>query len=229
MPATSLIICAYRSISVPTHHAVVKLLSANPDWTERVYGEAGINRARSYAASVWWRETDEDVFLMLDDDIVFEPEDAIKIVDRCRNGYDVIAAAYPFRDAKGIAVRSLPGDDRISFGPDAPPHEVKALATGFFAVNRKVLSAMIPTLQECYSGSVGAFWPFFNYRIVKDEAAGGYDFQSEDYSFCDSARELGFKIWLDRSIFLSHLGQIQISLDSMAAIRLALDKQFSPE
>lgn len=229
MPATSLIICAYRSISVPTHHAIVRLLRANPDWDEKVYGEAGINRARSYASSVWYRETDEDVFLMLDDDIVFEPEDATKLVDRCRNGYDVIAAAYPFRDAKGIAVRTLPGDDRLAFGPDAPPYEVKALATGFFAVHRKVLDAMIHTLPQCYTGSIGAFWPFFDYKIIEDVVAGGYDWLSEDYNFCRMARELGFKVWLDRSIFLSHLGEIQVSIPSMGAIREALDKQSSSE
>jgi hypothetical protein len=222
-PPTSLIVCAYRSVSVPTHHAIVNLMVAHPEWSEKTYGEAGINRARSYAASCWYRDTDEDVFLMLDDDIVFETEDAIRLVDRCRNGHDIIAAAYPFRDGSRVSVRTFSGDDQMSFGPEAPPHEVRYVSTGFFAVHRRVLDALIPTLPLCFAGLHGAFWPIFDFMIVEDPEAGGISQLSEDWGLCYRARELGFKVWLDRSIFLQHLGEVSVSLLNMAAIKSAVD------
>lgn len=198
-------------------------MQAQPDWSEVVVGEAGIQRARSFAASAWYRDTDEDVFMMLDDDITFEPEDAVRLVERCRSGdYDIIGAGYPFRDGSHIAVRTFPGDTRLGFGPDVPPHEVRHVATGFLAVHRRVLAAMVPTLPLCNSLTPGAFWPFFDFSIIEDPEAGGYSYLSEDYTFGERARALGFKVWLDRSIFLGHMGEVQLTVHNMAAIKAAL-------
>lgn len=201
----------------------MRLIKAHPEWDESVVGEAGIQRARSFAASVWLRETTEDVFFMLDDDIVFEPEDAVRLVERCRSGYDIIGAGYPFRDGSHMAVRTFPGDTSLAFGPDAPPHEVRHVATGFLAIHRRVLEAMVTTLPLCNAvAGPGAFWPFFDFSIIEDPEAGGFSYLSEDYTFGERARALGFKVWLDRSIFLGHMGEVQITMHNMAAIKAAL-------
>jgi hypothetical protein len=222
--STALILCCYRSISQPTHRAIVQLLTHDRQnklgWREHHAGEAGINRARSIMASRWWKDTADDVFLMLDDDITFEPEDAERLVTLCREGHDVIAAAYPVRDGGHIAMRTF-GAQTIDFGPKSEPVEVRHASTGFFAVHRRVLNALIPTLPLCHANMQWSFWPIFDYRVVPDEGAGGFNYLSEDYNFCELARSLGFKVWIDPSIRLGHLGQVPINIANMHKVHAA--------
>lgn len=227
--STSLIVCTFRSVSMQTHRSILQLLTKDRmntrGWREQYGGEAGINRARSIRASQWWADTADDVFLMLDDDIIFEPEDAERLVDLCRDGHDIIAAAYPVRDGGHLAVRVLDGASLdISFGPGAEPVEMRHVSTGFFAVHRRVLDALIPTLPLCHGNQPWAFWPLFDYRVVADEGAGGWNYLSEDYNFCELARDLGFKVWLDTQTKLKHLGVMPISYANMKAISEAIGR-----
>lgn len=216
---TALLICAFRAISLPTVQCILQLLDdpINPSgWRVSLNGEAGINRSRSIMASRWWAETSDDVFLMLDDDIMFTPEDAEQIVALCRNGHDIICAAYPVRDGGHVAIRGV--GRRFEFGPGLPPVEIRYAATGFIAVHRRVLDALIPTLPLCHGNQPWAFWPLFDFKAVEDEASGGHNYLSEDWNFCDMALKLGFKVWLDPSIQLQHLGQVPISVSNMEAV-----------
>lgn len=223
MPSATLILCAYRSVSLPTHGCVMELFAtpSHNRWREQRGGEAGIARARSVQASRWFRETNDDVFLMLDDDIVFAPEDANSIVDRCRAGYDVIAAAYPTGDASHLAIRTL-GDSSLRFGPDEEPREMRHVATGFFAVHRRVIAAMVEVLPLCNSNTSWAFWPFFGFAVESDPEAGGYNNLSEDYYFCNRARALGFKVYLDMSIAVGHDVLSRLNVMNMEKVYQAL-------
>lgn len=221
--STSLIVTTFRSISMPTHRSVMKLLlkdAANArGWREADGSEAGLLRARNIAASRFWADTADDVFLMVDDDIEFKPEDAEHLVDLCRNGHDVVAAAYPVRDGGHLALRVL--DDattELAFGSGQPPMQVRHMSTGFFAVHRRVLDAMIPTLPLCHANMPWAFWPMFDFEVIEDETAGGFNHLSEDYWFCERAQQLGFKVWLDPTIHLKHYGLVPISVMNMASV-----------
>lgn len=225
MSNATLIVCAYRSVSLPTHKCITRLLTTPGTnvWREQIGGEAGINRARSIQTSHWFRDTTEDVFLMVDDDITFDVEDANSIVDRCRNGYDVIAGAYPTGDASHLAVRTLTDTAQaLQFAGDAPPKEMRHVATGFFAVHRRVIEAMIETLPLCNSNTSWAFWPFFGFAVENDPQAGGFNNLSEDYYFCNRARALGFKVWLDMSIAIGHDVLARFNVVNMAEVYRAL-------
>lgn len=226
MSNATLIVCAYRSISLPTHACIINLLTtpgAN-QWRQQVGGEAGINRARSIQVSKWFRDTTDDVCLMVDDDIVFDPEDADAIVARCRSGYDVIAAAYPTGDASHLAVRTL-GESSLRFGPDVEPLEMRHVATGFFAVHRRVIAAMVDKLPYCNSNTSWAFWPLFGFGWEADPEAGGTNNLSEDYNFCRRARELGFSVWLDMSIAIGHEVKARLNVQNMQLVYHALRGQ----
>jgi len=219
----TLIVCAYRSVSLPTHGCITKLLTTpGPNqWREQLGGEAGINRARSIQASKWFRETNDDVFLMVDDDIVFDPEDANGIVERCRDGHDVIAAAYPTGDASHLAIRTL-GESLLRFGPDLEPLEMRHVATGFFAVHRRVIAAMVEVLPECNTNASWRFWPLFGFGVENDPQAGGFNNLSEDYYFCNRARALGFKVYLDMSIAIGHEVLARLNVVNMEQVYHAL-------
>jgi hypothetical protein len=219
----TLILCAYRSVSLPTHGCIMELFAtpSHNRWREQRGGEAGINRARSIQASKWFRETDDDVFLMLDDDIVFEPDDANSIVDKCRSGYDVIAAAYPTGDASHLAIRTL-GEQMLRFGPDVEPMEMRHVATGFFAVHRRVIAAMVEVLPECNTNASWRFWPLFGFAVENDSQAGGVNNLSEDYYFCNRTRALGFKVYLDMSIAVGHDVLARLNVVNMEQVYHAL-------
>jgi SAM-dependent methyltransferase len=221
--STSLMLITSRTVSLPTYRSIISLLVADPTnargWRRYDGAESGLLRARNVVASRWWADTADDVFLMVDDDIQFEPEHAEHLVDMCRAGHDIIAGAYSVRDGGHLAVRALDGDSgEIAFGAGLPPHEMRHMSTGFFAVHRKVLDALIPTLPLCHANMIWSFWPLFDFRVIEDEAAGGWNHLSEDYNFCQMAIDAGFKVWLDPTVNLKHLGIVPISVSNMASI-----------
>lgn len=219
---TSIIVCAYRSLSIPTTQALLKI-AENLDGADTrivIGGEAGINRARSVAASRWYRETADDVFVMVDDDIVFQPSDIERLVGLCRDGHDIICGAYPVRDGGHLALRGKHGV--LTFGPNLPPVEIEYAATGFVAVHRRVIEALVPTLPLCHANQPFAFWPFFDFEAVPDEACGGWNYLSEDYYFSKIAQAQGFATWLDPTLLLGHLGTVEINVRNMIQIHAAL-------
>lgn len=218
----SLMLFSFRSTSLPTQRSVMHLLASNPQgWRYSVDSEAGINVARSVQASKFYAETADDVFLMVDDDISFDPSDAEGLVLLCRAGYDIVGGAYPVRDGSHLALR-VNDNKEVEFGPDVPPTEVDMIGTGFMAVHRRVLDAMVPTLNVCHGNSTNAFWPFFDFSVVEDDLAGGYAYLTEDYTFCYRARALGFKVWLDPTIAIDHGATVQLNIKNMAAVHRAL-------
>ncbi len=224
--STAIIPVTFRSVSMPTHRSLVRLLTSDPDnklgWREFPANEAGLLRARNVAASRWYTDTADDVFLMIDDDQEFEPKDAERLVTLCREGHDIIAAAYPVRDGTHLAIRTWT-DDSVVFGDGTEPFEVRWAGTGFFAVHRKVLAAMIPSHQLCFGAHEWAYWPFFEFMRVPDDHAGGINELSEDYGFCQKALDLGFKVWCDPRIKLNHYGLVPVSIKNMQGMKEAID------
>lgn len=222
-PKASVLLCAYRSCSIPTMNSIGKLQLAG--W--RVYprwGDGFIARSRSIVASQWYRETADDVFLMIDDDIIFEPYSAERIVDMCRNGHDIIAAAYPVRDGGHLAVRGLNGP--VDFGPDAEPVEARFVSTGFMAVHRRVLDAIVPTLPLCHANMPWAFWPMFDtFWIEEPDIPDSHTYLSEDWAFVQRARDLNFSAWLDPTIRLGHLAQIEVNVVNMDTVDKAVQME----
>ena len=210
-PTQSILLCAYRSVTVKTFRSIMSL--ATPGWGVRLLeGDALITRVRATAVSQWWRDTPDDVFLMLDDDISFRADDADRLVHLCRSGYDIICGAYVKADATDVALRMLP-DSTVIFGPGQEPVEVKYAATGFMAVHRRVIEALKATLPLCHPDQPWSFWPMFT-EFVRDS-----EFLSEDFAFCARARDAGFAVWLDPTIVTAHTKPRELTLDDLKRAR----------
>jgi hypothetical protein len=220
---TGLAICTYRDVSQPTFKSVLNLVRGDDGlgWRVLMSGEAGIARARSQVTSWWHTMTADDVLLMIDADISFRAEDARKIVERCRAGYDVICAAYPTRDASHLALRGM--GEEVTFRADAEPVKVVCAATGFLAFSRRVIDALSSTLPVVNANLEYAFKPYFDFRTVVNEAVGGHEWLSEDYDFSEKAKAAGFDIWMDPSILLGHQAQVELNVTNMRALRAVLD------
>ncbi len=80
------------------------------------------------------------------------------------------------------------------------PIEVDYAGTGFMLINRRVIEALAVT-AESYEGPNGRVPALYMTPVHND------GFESEDYHFCRKAREAGFKVMMDPSVRLGHLGQ----------------------
>lgn len=236
---TTVMLCAYRGVAVQTLSSILGLVGMStlvmeengrrlhqlnrPETPWRVdiqYSDGLISRARSKAVTRWWRETAEDVLLMVDDDIIFTPDDAQKLLEGCRRTRGIVVAAYPVRDGGHVAVRGK-GDvhGEASFGPGLPLEELEYGSTGFMAIHRDVVDAMIPTLTLCHEATWWSFWPMFEPLV--EPGAGQQLYLSEDWAFCARARDLGHKTYLDPTIVLGHLGLIEVNVRNMSIVHRA--------
>jgi SAM-dependent methyltransferase len=239
----SVLLCAYRNVSVPTMNSVLALsgvaslayeadtegalpernLAEGPGGGWRIFTKTGdglVSRARSVVASRWWAETADDVFLMIDDDITFSVDEADRVIRHARERRGIVCGAYPVRNGAHLAIRGLDEAATIEFRPDAPLVEIEYAATGFMAVHRSVLDAMVASLELVHEDQPWAFWPMFTPMTVPMGPARAY--LSEDWAFCHRARALGFKVYVDPTVRLGHLAQIQMNITNMQPIAKAL-------
>lgn len=220
---TTVLLCAWRNMVIETVESLLALRDAG--WGYAIArGDALIARSRSRAVTNWYMHTDEDVFLMIDDDVVFTVEHAEKVVSLAKEKRSIAIGAYPVKDGGHLACRRLPGQE-IMFSPYSEPVEIMYPATGFMAVHRDVITAMVdaknadgsPRFPLCGTGP-GSMYPFFDtFAVVGEDGVG--DYLSEDYAFGEQARRLGFKVWLDPSVILYHIGQFPYNVHDMKNVK----------
>ena len=130
----------------------------------------------------------------IDDDIVFNPMEVPKIAQlMIKNNLDICGGAYTIKQPEKphFAIKALDAQP-IVFGEKGNIVEVKWLATGFMAIHRRVLEEMVKKeiYHLCHPNDM-KFYPFFaSYEKYID---GSWIFLSEDYAFCEKARDLGLK------------------------------------
>ena len=212
---------AWRDLEVAHEMCMRKLLieAAKRDdlqiYDETQVGDALVSRARSITASRFLK-SGYDVMLTIDSDIWFPTEDAFRICEMVGSGkYDILGALYMVRSLHRPQPAQLFGDKKhVMFQPGEEPTPVRYLATGFMAVSRKVFEKLAESLPLCHQGEFWEFWPFFMPFTCPDERFG-HIYLSEDYAFCQRARDAGFEVWLDPTIRLGHQGSYQYRLENM--------------
>lgn len=82
--------------------------------------------------------------------------------------------------------------------------EVESIGTCFMRITRKVITKLItdhPELEYKWDGTIGVSWALF-WPALENKTCYG-----EDISFCKLVRKAGFKIYLDPTVILAHIGQ----------------------
>lgn len=220
-------LCIHRTIDSMAMDSLIKLLCwPKPKVTfSRMAGDALIDRARSQEATYFFRETDADVLLFVDDDILYEPEDAIKI---CREAYErqsIVGGAYVNKKEQNTWITSkLFQDQEVIFAPNSPVVEVRWVATGFIAISRNVFMDLLSESDKyplhhpnhfplCHPTDL-RYYNFFK-PCEWEHPNGDYLNLSEDWAFCEKARNIGYKIYLDPSIRLGHAGRYVFELGDL--------------
>src|SRR3990167_5387262 len=196
-------VCTHRNIDIDSVTSVMGLFGTGRHsftWCP-VRGDALIDRARSRIASYFLLERKEDVLVFLDDDVLFQPQDVVRLVDNVVNGCGVVAGMYVQKGTGAKNAVFMSGQE-VMFSKDAVPVEVQCVNTGFMAIARNVLEKMVRDNAVPFCDDL-KFYPFFN-PFPKQTENGKWIYLSEDWAFCTRARASGFKVWLDPSIFLGH-------------------------
>ena len=151
--------------------------------------------------------------VMIDSDMRWRPNAMIRLLASDKSIVGIVGRKRtdppaPDSDARSWCVRLLPGSTEKLVQDDMGAVEVAAVGTGMIKIDRAVLEAIAAARPEIKKPgrphlSVGAqenYYKFFYY----DNDEGG-----EDYTFCNDARALGHRIWVDPTVELGHCGETE--------------------
>ena len=154
--------------------------------------------ARSQAA-VDFLASSADRMLCIDSDMVWKPDDVVRLLAMSTK-MDIVAAPYVTRrDPPEFFVR-VPDVENLTRNEHGCV-AIDGTGLGFCIISRRViehLSERAPTIQF----PTGAPIPEL-FRFTVNEG----QFRGEDIAFFEDAREIGYQCWLDTSIQLGHVGR----------------------
>ena len=144
-------------------------------------------------------QVEYDVWLTIDSDIVFTPEQVIELLEDTKT-YPVVSGLYRMQDMKHLAcVKSWDTEYFKKTGSfefmkaDELEREDKSISVayngmGFFACRREVLEKMK--------------YPYFSYPLI--EFDGLKDMCSEDVAFCKNLKDAGFEVIVNTTLRVGH-------------------------
>ena len=113
---------------------------------------------------------------------------------------------YPKKGPRQFACQFLSGTPSVRFGKNGGLVEVRYCGFGFTHVRRTVFEAVQQRLDlpVCNQRFGSLLVPFFLPMVVPEPR--GHWSLSEDYAFCERARQAGFTVMADTRIRLWHVG-----------------------
>ena len=193
----AVVLFSYGGVLPETVESLIFEMQEWPFYFQQYWNAAALDRNRSMMASRFL-DSDADVFISIDHDTQWQRGAVAKLAKAASEKRGIVGGVYSKRHfGRGIATRFLESGEYLI--PSEEVIKARWVGGGFLAVHRDVLEAMKPTLPECFAEK--PFWPFFLPMVVEGE------YLSEDWAFCERARELGFDVYADLSIALTHVGQ----------------------
>lgn len=156
--------------------------------------------------------------LFVDSDIVWKPEDAVRLLAFCTE-YDAVCGPYCTKeDEPTFHYKPKPSPQGKLIQNDKGLIEINAGPIGFNCFSRKGLQQVVDAFPELH------FYPsrgdmqdakisgVFCTEIHRD-ASGKNRFIGEDIAFYNRWRKAGLQAWLDPSISLRHIGRKHYTKD----------------
>lgn len=143
--------------------------------------------------------------LILDSDMSFPRDTLVRLLARNK---DIVGCTYSQRRTpRAYTHESLQGDFSLPSDPREEVFEVRSLGFGCILIRAEVFRDMPrPWFRIEYSGNI--------------MADGGDGHRSEDRTFCDRARERGFKVWCDLELSrqVKHVGTFAFGLEHVEVL-----------
>lgn len=161
-------------------------------------------KARSQLLSAALRETDADVFLLIDSDMTPTPEHIAAILASPKLGpADAVSGAYSTRMGT-LACR--PKDLGVVIELGSPGFtELEAAGLGFCAITRASLEALAEWLPEVVEDGGERWWPLCVPFLDTNHAERTTRYYPDDYSLWRRLAEAGVSLWLDNALLVPHI------------------------
>jgi hypothetical protein len=190
----------YLEVHTQTAFAMAELVHKHGFGLIRDCGcsQLDITRSRLAAAAL---QTDCDWFIWIDSDIVFDVQDALAMLARAREHQCLIVGAdYPTKQKVARSTVVFDGTRHPSC-----PSLAKALRMGFgFVITHRTVFEMLSDHVPMAIVGQDLIRPYFAPLVCG--LGGTPTYYSEDYAFCERAREAGVELWCDTAISLGHVG-----------------------
>ena len=165
-----------------------------------------ITQARSKVANFFINNTEHEYLFFLDSDIGFNPEDVLKVM---AHQVPIVSGAYP--------MKIIPERYCVDIVQPEERHgdlvKINGNGMGFVLIHRQVfldIAKQYPNLKyipsDYHSDTPHTPAEMNNSYHYFAEHQHQNGFMSEDKSFFHRAQSVGYNIWLDTSIKLSHTG-----------------------
>jgi hypothetical protein len=178
-------------------------------------GSSQVDLARSLLATESIRDGYAET-MWIDADVAFDPDDVEKL--RAHNR-PFTAGLYVKKGPKEFAGKFRPGTKSVTLGVGGGLLEVEYVGMGFTHMRAEVYTKIASGLglPSCGGGYDPAklVTPYFLPLLVP--TAEGWDYLSEDYSFCYRARQVGIPVFADTTIRLGHVGSYTYGWEELAA------------
>jgi hypothetical protein len=168
----------------------------------RVRGYSAIDAARNQMATNALAQGFDEL-MWIDSDVVFNPDD----VERLRaHNLPIVCGIYAKKSRREFACSFLPEMTHVQFGSGGGLTEIRYAGFGFVYSRREVYERIQERMRLplCNQRFGSLLVPYFAPLVVKDGDGAWY--LSEDYGFCERARQCGFRIMADTTIRLWHVG-----------------------
>lgn len=160
----------------------------------KLYEESLIQRARNTCVGAFLKSK-ADYLFFLDDDIVLIQDDAVDRLIRADKdiiGGTCVVKKPPYRPNYYPLTPIYPDTRKMT-----QPLEIEYLGTSCMLIKRKVIERIMQETKypfDCFENSRGVYL-------------------SEDWGFCDIARRLEFKVFIEPTVVCGHIGKYIYSLN----------------
>lgn len=156
-----------------------------------------------------FNDIDYDIYITIDSDIVFTPENLINLIESTNN-HPVVSGYYMMADCKSLAIvkewdteyfskhgtfefMTLKDLDTWTKATNSEYIPVSYSGLGFFAIKKEVLSSLK--------------YPYFNCELQQITSSDGkvlIDICSEDVALCKNIQAIGYQIFINSKIRVGH-------------------------
>lgn len=175
-------------------------------------GSALIEKVRAEIGHQFLYHTDADCLLMVDSDIVWSPDDVLRLL-AWSDTRDFVVAPYCTKEDEPVFYYGLsPGPDGKLLQDADGLVRCATAPGGFNLVTRAAMEALVAAYPELVYRSgrgflkgedVCALW----HTYLRDGADGVRTYVGEDIAFCNRWTAIGGEIWMDPAISLGHIGR----------------------
>ncbi len=210
----------YATHVEPACELALRELEASGYEVRRYPSTAAVDRTRCEMATRALADGFSEL-MWIDSDVVFEAESVTRLR---KHELPLIAGLYAKKGVQSFAVQLEPDTTELRVGETGGLFGARYVGAGFLLVHRRVFDAVqqLFSLPACNAQFGQPCVPYFLPMVVQD-SGGKYVYLSEDFAFCERARQASYHLMLDTSIRLGHVGKYTYAWEDAgkATVRVA--------